>query len=227
MKFHQYQDRHNIYEPTHYFLIALSNLFVIVCTVIAVAMIAFQIIFDSAPVIGQSMNPTLNLTGSDTDRVYINNFAHVTYNDVVVLTIDDGSGEEEKNIIKRVIGLEGDRIKFQLGDDGYYYVVRNGKILIEDYIKDYADNKIKRDQFVTMCQTDDRYDATTGEYVVGNNEVFVLGDNRGRSSDSASVGAISLDCLWGRVDYVTPTDLNFFVFFGQQFFTLGKIRYTF
>lgn len=222
----QFFENNNVFEKPHYFVIMISNLFVILCTIVAISMIAFQFIFDSAPVIGQSMYPTFNATGADLDRVYINNYAKVTYGDVVVLSIQEWGSHESKNIIKRVIGLEGDSIGFVYDkQQDVYYVTRNGEKIEEPYLLNYAGNAKKYQEFLLMGENNENFDPDTQVYTVPKGEIFVLGDNRSNSIDSGVRGSFSMEEIWGRVDYCTPKGLNFFVFFFEQFFSCGMIQY--
>jgi signal peptidase I len=86
---------------------------------------------------------------------------------------------EEKDLIKRIIGMEGDVIEIK---DGVVY--RNGEALEEDYI--YGG-------------------ITPGDmapFTVDEGYVFVMGDNRQNSLDSRdpSVGEVAVSDVLGRVD---------------------------
>lgn len=78
--------------------------------------------------------------------------------------------------VKRVIGVEGDEINIS---SGYVYV--NGEKLDESYIKGETYN---RDIDFPI--------------VVGENELFVLGDNREFSKDSRDFGLIEVNKVEGR-----------------------------
>jgi signal peptidase I len=82
-----------------------------------------------------------------------------------------------KPYIKRIIGLPGDHVTFSNGS-----VMINGVALPEDYI-----------QQKTRCQRDEYCDV-----VVPQGDVFVLGDNRGNSSDSRVFGPVSVDSIIGK-----------------------------
>lgn len=87
----------------------------------------------------------------------------------------------EKNIlIKRVIGVPGDRI---LIDEGKVYL--NGEVLSEDYVNG------------------ETYTVALGmeEMIVPEGNVFVMGDNRGNSLDSRNLGFITFSQLKGNVVY--------------------------
>lgn len=130
-------------------------------------------------VIGESMTNTFQpydyLVVSK--RAYKNKLPE--YGDVILfqshLPLDDQKGE--KILIKRVIGLPGDTIQILEGK-----VFRNGTEIIENYTRDgYTDGNT----FVEVPE----------------DELFVLGDNRGGSRDSrdASVGTVPLDVVLGKV----------------------------
>ncbi len=89
--------------------------------------------------------------------------------DVVVFDFPRNITQE---YIKRVIGLPGEEIKIE---DGQVYV--NGVALTEPYLK-----------------MEPRYE---GEWLVQENELFVLGDNRNNSSDSHNWGMVPMDNIVG------------------------------
>ncbi|MBE2266734.1 MAG: signal peptidase I [Anaerolinea sp.] len=90
--------------------------------------------------------------------------------DVIVFTVKD-----EKQYLKRLIGLPGETVKIRAGK-----VYINGKVLDEPYIKESAHS----DMPVRTVESD-RY--------------FVLGDNRNNSADSRAFGSIPGASILGRV----------------------------
>ncbi|MBX3009848.1 MAG: signal peptidase I [Caldilineaceae bacterium] len=83
-------------------------------------------------------------------------------------------GNTEEDYIKRVIGLPGDQVEVR---DQTVYV--NGQELVEPY----ATNPFR-----------DNY----GPMVVPDNHLFVMGDNRGNSSDSRRIGPIPEELIVGQ-----------------------------
>ena len=83
----------------------------------------------------------------------------------------------KRRFIKRVIGLSGDTVVVRGGE-----VLINGEIIYEPYLS------------VTP-----RYN---GEWIIGPDEVFVLGDNRNNSSDSQNWGPLPMDEIIGRAVFV-------------------------
>ncbi len=119
-----------------------------------------------------SMQPTIN----DGDVLLLNKvlYIHPEPGDIVVfksdLKNDDGT---DMNLIKRVIGTEGDIITITNGK-----LYRNGELVEEDYI----------------------YDECTGEvynYTVPEGKMYVLGDHREVSRDSREIGAVDEDSVIG------------------------------
>ena len=82
--------------------------------------------------------------------------------------------------IKRVIGLPGDHLKIE---NGKVYI--NGNELQETYLQEGV-------------ITDDLNGAFT-DIVVPENTVFVMGDNRGQSTDSRRFGCIPLEKIESKV----------------------------
>ena len=95
--------------------------------------------------------------------------------DVVVLEAPDTSN---KDYIKRVIGVEGDKVEII---DGKVYV--NEELLVEDYIEGDSYTHVYNEN----------------SWIVPKGEVFVLGDNReeGASKDSRYFGCVSIESIKG------------------------------
>ncbi len=82
-----------------------------------------------------------------------------------------------RRFIKRVIGLPGNTVTIRGGD-----VYIDGQVLDEPYLA-----------------ATPRYD---GEWVIGPDELFVLGDNRNNSSDSQNWGPLPIEEIIGKAVFV-------------------------
>lgn len=141
-------------------------------------------VFRSITVDGQSMNDTLQ----HQDKVIaFNLFYTPERGDIVVLQADRlrpaGAKTFGEPIIKRVIGVAGDTLKFDF-EKGEVY--RNGELIKEDYIKEFTVNP-------ESCESG-------REYTVPEGYVFVMGDNRNNSTDSRDyrVGMVDTDLIMGK-----------------------------
>ena len=85
----------------------------------------------------------------------------------------------KQSFIKRVIGLPGEHIKIE---DGKVYI--NG----EEYKEDYLQEDVKTTA-----------NGVFTDFVVPENYVFAMGDNRAESTDCRSFGCIPLEKIEGRV----------------------------
>ena len=150
-----------------------------ILTAIVLAFIIKTFIFNTTYVLGNAMSPTLH----ERDRLFAVKvplyFSGPGRGDVVVLEAPD---DPSKDYIKRVIGIEGDRIDIV---DGIVFL--NGEKLQEEYISQDAYTHIY-------------YESS---WLVGEDEVFLLGDNRneGASKDSRYFGCVEIRSLKGITDF--------------------------
>lgn len=148
------------------------------CIILAIgfAFVFRSYVFARANVIGSSMQPTF----SDKDVIFMEKIStetgHINRGEVIVFNSND---ENEDNYIKRVIGIAGDKIEIKSG-----MVYLNGKVLAENYLPKGV---------VTEPNS------STREYVVPEGYIFVLGDNRGNSTDSRIIGPVNLKDIKGHV----------------------------
>ncbi len=119
-------------------------------------------------------------------------FEGYQYGDVVVFNPPSGSGLETDGIpfIKRVIGLPGDTVSLE---NGRVFVTRPDASpvrLEEPYVVTDPDGSTA----ATMCPRPD----CPQRWIVGEDEYFVMGDNRPSSQDSRVFGPVDEDLILGR-----------------------------
>ncbi|MDQ0175842.1 signal peptidase I [Bacillus chungangensis] len=152
---------------------------------IAVGLTAVIRLFLFAPIVvdGLSMMPTLH----NGDRMIVNKLGKPDRFDIVVF-----HAPEQKDYIKRVIGLPGDTVEYR--DDTLYI---NGKKYEEPYLEEYknqiTDGPLTEDFTLSEILDND---------VVPDGEIFVMGDNRRFSKDSRHIGTIPLDKVIGDTSIV-------------------------
>ena len=146
---------------------------------VAVALVVRAFLFQMFWIPSESMSPTLEKG----DRVIVTKFGDVSSpsrGDVMVFTRPPNQTTGEDNLIKRVIGLPGERIAFV---DGKVFV--NEAPLDEPYLPEGT-------QTVDLSSPGCALDAPC---VVGPDQLWMMGDNRDHSADSRRFGA---DRAWDR-----------------------------
>lgn len=136
---------------------------IIVCIAVMAGTWAFShYCLEVFPIEGSSMYPTLN----DKDDALIFKTQKVKYDDVIIFYNRDLN----KYLVKRVIGLSGDKIDITFSEeDQVYHVYRNGEMLSEKYINEPM---VKDRTYNELSLT------------VPEGKIFYLGDNRLHSTDS-------------------------------------------
>lgn len=152
---------------------------------------------------GHSMDPTLQ----DSERLLMVKTTSIERFDVVVASELDEKGKE-KLIVKRVIGMPGDTIRYE---NDVLYV--NDKQVDEPYLKEYlaafAKDKLQsaysfNKSFQVLAQNASHFtlDANGSPIFtveVPQDQYFLLGDDRLVSLDSRAVGTFSKDKIEGEI----------------------------
>lgn len=135
--------------------------------------IIFHMCFSVVKVSGPSMLPTLK----HNDYMLLSKYDQVDRFDVVVLKERLTEGGDTKNIVKRVIGMGGERV-----------TVVNGQLFIDNvaYNEYYLD-----DENIKV------FGNTSFDITVPDGYYFVMGDNRDVSKDSRTVGSFKKDAVIG------------------------------
>jgi signal peptidase I len=156
---------------------------------IAVGLAALIRYFLFTPIVvdGLSMMPTLH----NGDRMIVNKLSYTVGEpdrfDIVVF-----HAPEQKDYIKRVIGLPGDTVEYE--DDVLYI---NGKAYEEPYLKEY------KEQIDEGLLTEDfTLEEKIGQTTVPENTIFVMGDNRRFSKDSRHIGVVKIDEVIGNTSVI-------------------------
>lgn len=102
--------------------------------------------------------------------------------------------------IKRVVGMPGDKIEIKEESNGAAYVYVNDKKYTEDYIKSVYEypkcpQKIEPQ---TGFREAGIYIMSCGPFKLGEDEYFMMGDNRGNSQDSRYWGTLKGNRFVGR-----------------------------
>ena len=147
--------------------------------VFAVFLVIYVFLFRPFRVSGNSMDPTFFDKQYILTNIISLRFSTPQRGDIIVFK---SPSDQEKDYIKRVIGIPGDTILLKNGD-----VYVNGKLLdqstfLKISVKTYGGSFLKENEPVTVPP--DSY--------------FVLGDNRSGSSDSREWGFVPLKSVIGK-----------------------------
>jgi len=160
---------------------------------IVVAVLVRTFLFQTFYIPSESMTETLRIN----DRVIVNKLAYklgdVHHGDVVVFERPKNDPAlTEKDLIKRVIGLPGDRVSITEGT-----VKVDGKELDEPYTDD------KPTDASVACGPGEVTGLNTAEGLkIPAGHVLVLGDNRTSSHDGRCFGPIDEDLIVGRAIFI-------------------------
>ena len=138
---------------------------------------------------GSSMIPTLE--NGDTMILYklTKNIRGIKRFDIVVIKTDSG------DLIKRVIGLPGDKIKYEIK---YVNEEKTGVLYVNDKVVE--EKFLSTSKKIGTCETN--WTICSEEITVPEGEYFVMGDNRDDSKDSRMIGTIPLKDIKGTTELI-------------------------
>lgn len=166
--------KHEVFDLAKTFIICLIAVFLLT-----------KFVIRPVQVDGKSMYPTLEDRDIGLMNVFSAKFLEIKRYDVVVVYNE----EKSENWVKRIIGMPGDTIS--ASEDKVYI---NGEAIEEPYLDmDYV-NSIRNDGGYFTQDFDERQ--------LGEDEYFLMGDNRPVSYDSRYVGPFTKDEIRGKDVYV-------------------------
>ncbi|NMB69890.1 signal peptidase I [candidate division WWE3 bacterium] len=159
-------------------LAILGEFFEITCIMAAVIVLCYIFVGQLLEVSGESMFPTFKDKEQLVAEKLSLSYKPPVRGEVVIFEHPTQKGEL---IIKRIIGMPGERITIKNGD-----VYINDNILDEPYLADGT----KTEGNITI--KDD------AEFIIPEDNYVLMGDNRGKSTDSRYWGTINIDNMVGR-----------------------------
>ena len=160
---------------------------------VIVALVVRAFVFQMFWIPSESMTPTLEKG----DRVLVSKLGDVTSptrGDIVVFSRPPSLASGEEHLIKRVIGLPGDRVAFV---DGQVFI--DEAPLAEPYLPEGTETI---DLSTPGC-------TLQAPCAVGPGQLWMMGDNRDQSADSRRFGAIESSTVVGRA-FVTVWPISRF-----------------
>ena len=146
--------------------------------IIIIILFIITFVFGVTSVVGSSMSPTLK----DGEVLILNKFKY-RFSDIKREDIISLKYADTKYLIKRVIGLPGEKIE-----------IINNKLYVNDieYVEEYLDKGIN---YYDFKLSDLNYK------VIPDDMYLVLGDNRENSLDSRKIGLIKKEDIIGKVSF--------------------------
>lgn len=144
---------------------------------------------------GHSMDPTL----ADNQRLMVLKPAKLARFDIIVC---QEPGEEDKEVVKRLIGLPGDQVAVK--DDQLYI---NGELMQEPFLDTYLnlfkEGKLAEEYsynagYQQLAETATAFTSPDFEVEVKPGEYFLMGDNRLISYDSRRFGQVTKEAIVGK-----------------------------
>lgn len=175
--------------------------------------ITFFYFFAFMPIDGKSMENTIY------DKQYClvqRRCFSVERGDIITVNTAE-NGEEDHILIKRIIGISGDKLVFMESSDGNYvdiYLCKAGETIFtkldERYIKEKmlrsapVYGKVKILGYTTeliFLNSSDSNNGSIKNYIitVPKDSIYFLGDNRNSSSDSRSYGSRTTDHITSKI----------------------------
>lgn len=158
----------------------LFNTAIYILAIFAITFLFIKFVGQRTVVDGRSMENTLQ----DGDSLWVDKISYKFSDpkrfDIVVFPPDSNNPTEY--YIKRIIGLPGETV--YIDEDGKIYI--NDEFLIESYGKEVIDSEHRG--------------RASEPVTLGEDEYFVMGDNRNNSIDSrfSSVGNVKLSQIYGK-----------------------------
>jgi len=153
---------------------ALSEWVIIIAIAFVLSIVIRNYLIDTRIVPTGSMLPTIQLQDRlIVDRIFYK-YDTIERGDVIVFTAPMDA-DEDKDLVKRTIGLPGEKLEVK---EGAVYI--NDKVLNEPYVVEPADYNY-------------------GPVTIPEDSYFMLGDNRRYSKDSHVWGYVPADNILGRV----------------------------